>query len=64
MRVLLAVVLVVHGLIHLLGAAKGFRLAVLPQLTQPVSAGMGLAWLVAALLFLAAAGSLYGWPRG
>jgi hypothetical protein len=64
MRLLFAVVLVVHGLIHVLGAAKGLRLADLPQLTQPISSAMGLLWLAAAILFVATAGSLYVWPRG
>jgi hypothetical protein len=59
-----AALLVVHGLIHLLGAAKAFRWAALPQLTQPISSGFGALWLVAALLFLSAAAALYAWPRG
>lgn len=37
-----------HGLIHLLGFAKAFGFADLPQLTQPISRPWGLAWLVAA----------------
>ena len=40
----------VHGLIHLMGFAKGFGFADLPQLTQPIPRGWGLAWLIAALL--------------
>jgi hypothetical protein len=58
-----AIFLVVHGLIHLLGTAKAFRLAELPQLTQPVSWVGGVVWLIAALLFLTAAGCLFLWPR-
>jgi len=64
MAVLLAIVLVVHGLIHLLGFAKAFRLAELPQLAQPISPWLGVGWLVDALLFLAAAAALLVWPRG
>ena len=63
MTVVFAIVLVVHGLIHLLGFAKAFGLADLPQLTQPISPFLGVLWLIAALLFLAAAGSLFVWPR-
>ena len=63
MTVVFAVVLVVHGLIHLLGFAKAFGLAELPQLTQPVSPFLGVLWLKAAMLFLAAAGALFVWPR-
>ncbi len=63
MTVVFAIVLVVHGLIHLLGFAKAFGLADLPQLTQPISPLLGVLWLIAAFLFLAAAGSLFVWPR-
>lgn len=63
MTVVFAIVLVVHGLIHLLGFAKAFRLADLPQMTQPISPLSGVLWLTAAILFLAAAGSLFLWPR-
>jgi len=37
MRVAFALALVVHGLIHLLGVAKAFGFAELPQLTRPIS---------------------------
>ncbi len=59
-----AVLLVVHGAIHLLGAAKAFGWADLPELTQPISPAFGALWLASALLFLAAAASLFVWPRG
>jgi hypothetical protein len=64
MSLILAIVLVVHGMLHLLGFAKAFGLAPLPQLTQPISPIFGLLWLTAACLFFAAAGSLFVWPRG
>ena len=63
MRVALAVVLVMHGVIHFLGFAKAFGLAELPQITRPISPSIGIAWVIAAMLFLAAAGSLFVWPR-
>lgn len=53
-----AVGLALHGLIHLLGVAKGFGLAALPQLTQPISQSMGVVWLAAGLLFVASAVAL------
>ncbi len=59
-----AILLVIHGLIHLLGAAKTFGWADLPQLTQPISATSGALWLLSALLFIATAVSLFVWPRG
>jgi hypothetical protein len=53
-RWLVVVVVVAHGLIHLLGAAKGLGWAEVAALTDPVSHVMGLAWLGAALLVVAA----------
>ena len=43
MRWIVAVLLAVHGLIHLMGFAKAFGYAELPQLTQPISREMGVA---------------------
>ena len=48
-------VLAVHGLIHLMGFAKAFGFADLPQLTQPISRERGLLWLLAAGLVVATA---------
>ncbi len=64
MRVLLAAVLVLHGLIHLMGTAKAFGLADLEALKLPIPPAMGAVWTVAALLFLATAAALFLWPRG
>ena len=50
MRWIVAVVVVLHGLIHLLGAAKGLGWADVTQLENPISAAMGVAWLAAAVL--------------
>jgi hypothetical protein len=44
--------IVVHALIHAIGFAKGVGLGKLEQLTQPISKGMGLLWLAAALTML------------
>jgi len=44
-----AVVVIAHGLVHLLGAAKGLRLANVAQLERPISAPVGMLWLLAAL---------------
>ena len=59
----LAVLLVVHGLIHLLGFAKAFGLADLDALRQPISPASGVVWLCAAVLFIATAYALFAWPR-
>ena len=64
MRAALAVFLVIHGLIHLLGTAKAFGWTDLPQLTRPISPALGAAWLLTAILFVAAAAALFLWPRG
>lgn len=47
---ILAAVVVLHGLIHLLGAAKGLGWANVSQLKEPISSSMGVAWLMAAVL--------------
>jgi hypothetical protein len=52
---ILAGILGVHGLIHLMGFAKAFGYAALPQLTRPISRGWGVAWLIAAALVTASA---------
>lgn len=67
MRWVLFAVLVVHALVHALGFAKGLGLAALPQLARPISRRMGVAWLVAGVLVLAAAVALvaapaHAWP--
>lgn len=64
MVIAFAAVLLGHGLIHLLGAAKAFGWAELPQLTQPISPAAGVLWLVSTGLFVAAATALFLWPRG
>jgi len=54
MRNVLIVLLIIHGLLHLLGVCKGFGLAELPQLTQPISRIAGTFWLAAAMLLIGA----------
>jgi hypothetical protein len=63
-RTVFIVVVIVHGLIHLLGFAKAFGYAELPQLTQPIPRGLGLIWLAASLVVVASAAGLLLWPRG
>ena len=59
-----AILLLLHGWIHLLGAARAFGWADLSQLTQSISQARGVLWLVSALLFTATATALFVWPRG
>jgi hypothetical protein len=63
MKTLFLLGLAGHGLIHLMGVVKAFRLADLPQLTRPISGSVGVLWLAAAVLFVASACSLLAWPR-
>jgi len=55
MRIALIGLLILHGLIHLMGFAKAFGFAELPQLTQPISRPLGVLWLLAGLLMLTSA---------
>ena len=64
MRWLFLFIVAVHGMIHFMGPAKAFGLADLPQLTVPISRGLGLAWLAAGVLVIAAAVTFVTWPRG
>lgn len=63
MRVLLAGFLILHGALHLMGFAKAFGWAALPQLSQPISRPMGVLWLLAALATLGAAALSVFAPR-
>lgn len=63
MRWVFVVLIGVHGLIHVLGFAKAFGVAELPQLTQPISKGMGVVWLGAAVALLTTAVLFVGAPR-
>lgn len=55
LRWVVVAVLVGHGLIHLLGVAKGFGWAAVPQLKEPIGPGGGVLWLLAGTLVLASA---------
>jgi hypothetical protein len=46
-----------------MGFAKAFGYATLPQLTQPISRGMGALWLIGGMLVLISATLLVAWPR-
>ena len=62
-RIAVAALFVLHGLIHFFGFAKAFKVAEVPQLVQPISEPMGLLWLVAGVLCVIAAGGLFLTPR-
>ncbi len=62
-RWLVAVVVVLHGLIHLTGAAKGLGWAEVSQLVEPISTRLGAVWLGAGLITVAAGVLLFGRVR-
>jgi hypothetical protein len=43
-----------HGLIHSMGAVKGFGWADVSQLKEPIGTGLGFAWVMATVLMIAA----------
>ena len=53
-RIGVAALFVLHGLILVLGLAKGLRFVILAHLTTPGSPAIGLLWLAAGLLCCAA----------
>ena len=57
-RIMLAALLLIHGLIHLMGFAKAFKLADIHQLTQPISRSVGVLWLLTAAIFVIIVGLL------
>jgi len=52
MKIVFAVIAVFHGIIHLLGVIKGFRLAESDRFSGDISRTEGFFWLTALLLFL------------
>jgi hypothetical protein len=63
MRIALALLLTIHGLIHVMGFAKAFDLAKLEALKEPISKPMGIVWLAGAILFVGAVVALWASPR-
>ncbi len=54
LKYLVAFLILVHGLIHFMGFAKAFGYGNIAQLTKEIAKPAGIAWLAAALLFIAA----------
>uniref|UniRef100_UPI0025DAF716 DUF6544 family protein n=1 Tax=Algoriphagus sp. TaxID=1872435 RepID=UPI0025DAF716 len=55
MRIALLLLMGIHGIIHLMGFLKAFNLAEFNAISQPISKGFGIIWLVAFMLFLVSA---------
>ncbi len=54
-RIAFAILITLHGLIHLIGPAKAFGWANVTQLRQPISPASGMLWLLAAILLIGSA---------
>ena len=52
MRIAFAILIILHGLIHLIGLIQGFELKEIKALSSPVSKAQGIFWLITALLIL------------
>lgn len=52
MKIAFLIIVLLHGLIHLLGFVKGFELREVKELTLPISKTLGVVWLTATILFL------------
>ncbi len=63
MRWVMVVILLVHGLIHLLGFAKAFGLADMNHSSHPIGPSMGLVWIGASVLMVAASVAFIAAPR-
>jgi len=61
--VVLAVIIGLHGAVHLIGFAKAFELVPSPKRDQPISRPLGLLWLLAGTSYIAAAIMLFAWPE-
>jgi hypothetical protein len=61
---MLLILISIHGLLHLLGFVKAFRLARLDQMPHPISRINGIFWLVAACLVVTTALLFYFFVDG
>lgn len=55
MKTALIILLVLHGIIHLLGFVKAFNVLPVKQFSEHISKFNGIMWLLAFLLFIASA---------
>jgi hypothetical protein len=54
MRIIVVLLLIAHGLIHILGFFKAFNLAQIDQLTQGISKVQGVLWLLTTVIYVVA----------
>lgn len=53
MKTAFLIIVFLHGIIHILGFVKAFRLAEVAQLSRHIPKSLGILWLLCAILFLA-----------
>lgn len=53
MKIIIAALLLIHGLIHCMGFAKAFQYGDMKQLSIPIAKTTGIIWLLTAFLFVA-----------
>ncbi|WP_411279221.1 hypothetical protein [Gemmatimonas sp.] len=63
MKIVFAMRLFVHGLLHLSGTATAFGGADMLQLTQQISTPMGIVWRCASRLFAVTTVAVFTWPE-
>jgi len=59
MKYVFFAILLIHGLIHLMGFAKAFKLANIENITSSISKSAGVIWLAATVLFVIAAAGFF-----
>ncbi|WP_340063203.1 DUF6544 family protein [Ascidiimonas aurantiaca] len=52
MKIVWSIIIIVHGLIHVMGFVKAFELAEVSELSKYISKPIGVLWLLACVLFL------------
>lgn len=52
-KAIFSIIVLIHGLIHLLGFVKAFNIAPVTQLTKAISKPLGMVWLITGILFVA-----------
>jgi len=52
LKILFTIIIVIHGLIHLLGFFKAFEIGNITELSSGVSRSTGIIWLIVSLLFV------------
>jgi len=55
MKYVLSLIILIHGLIHLMGFMKGFGLGNITQLTKEIAKPIGILWLTTSILLIAGA---------